>query len=104
MEGLKAHRRKTGWFFALVLASTIFFAHQVPTATAYDFSSTPAFKKSGTSQSGKTVTLDGKHLTIDDVVAVARFGAKVKLSNEARQRSLNAYYLLLEGAREGIPI
>ena len=35
---------------------------------------------------------------------MARYGAKVKLANDARQRSLNAYYLLLEGAREGIPI
>src|SRR5262249_39667216 len=29
---------------------------------------------------------------------------KVDLSQAARQRSLNAYYLLLEGSREGIPI
>jgi histidine ammonia-lyase len=104
MEDPKAHGRKTTWIVAVVLASIIFFALQVPIATAYDFSSAPAFKKSGNSQSGKTITLDGKHLTIDDVVAVARFGAKVKLADEARQRSLNAYYLLLEGAREGIPI
>jgi len=37
-------------------------------------------------------------------VAIARYGAKVQLSKAARQRSLNAYYLLLEGSREGIPI
>src|SRR5262245_36560828 len=45
---------------------------------------------------GKTVMLDGKHLTIAQVVSVARYGAKVQLTAAARQRSLNAYYLLLE--------
>ena len=48
--------------------------------------------------------LNGHNLTIDKLVAIARYGAKVDLSRAARQRSLNAYYLLLEGSREGIPI
>jgi histidine ammonia-lyase len=52
----------------------------------------------------QTVTLTGHNLTVDKVVAIARYGAKVRLSDNARQRSLNAYYLLLEGARENIPI
>lgn len=53
---------------------------------------------------GRTVTLDGKNLTLTKLVAIARYGAKVQLTHAARQRSLNAYYLLLEGSREGIPI
>ena len=53
---------------------------------------------------GKTVNLDGKHLAIDQLVSIARYGAKVQLTPAARQRSLNAYLLLLEGARENIPI
>ena len=53
---------------------------------------------------GQTYTLNGKNLTVDKLVAIARYGAKVDLSKAARQRSLNAYYLLLEGSREGIPI
>ena len=52
----------------------------------------------------QAVTLNGKNLTVDKVVAIARYGAKVQLTHAARQRSLNAYYLLLEGSREGIPI
>ena len=52
----------------------------------------------------RTYTLDGHNLTPDTLVAIARFGAQVQLSRAARQRSLNAYYLLLEGSREGIPI
>lgn len=51
-----------------------------------------------------TITLTGEDLTIDQVVAVARFGAKAQLSEQARQRSLEAYNLLLEGARQDIPI
>jgi len=53
---------------------------------------------------GKTITLDGKHFSIDQLVSVARYGAKVQLTPAARQRSLNAYLLLLEGARENVPI
>lgn len=53
---------------------------------------------------GKTVNLDGKHLAIDQLVSIARYGAKVQLTPAARQRSVNAYLLLLEGARENIPI
>lgn len=104
MNGAKLRRRRQARILAFALAGALLFAFNVSTASAYDLSAVPAFQKSGTSMSGKTITLDGKNLTIDQVVEVARYGAKVKLSNDARQRSLNAYYLLLEGAREGIPI
>jgi histidine ammonia-lyase len=55
-------------------------------------------------QSDRTVTLTGKRLTIEEVVAVARHGAKVRLSNAAKQRSLDAYNLLLDGAAQGLAI
>jgi histidine ammonia-lyase len=55
-------------------------------------------------KSGETVTLNGKNLTIEQVVDVARHGAQVRLTNAARQRSEDAYELLLEGARQDIPI
>ncbi|MQA78967.1 MAG: aromatic amino acid lyase [Streptosporangiales bacterium] len=51
-----------------------------------------------------TVTADGKRMSIGDIVDVARNGAKIRLTSGARQRSLNAYYLLLQGAREGVPV
>lgn len=51
-----------------------------------------------------TVAADGKHMSIGDIVDVARNGAKIRLTSGARQRSLNAYYLLLQGAREGVPV
>lgn len=52
----------------------------------------------------KTIVLTGHDLTIEQVIEVARFGAKVALSPEARQRSADAYGLLLEAAAEGVPV
>jgi histidine ammonia-lyase len=52
----------------------------------------------------ETIVLSGRDLTIDEVVKVARFGAKVSLTPEARQRSADAYGLLLEAAAEGISV
>lgn len=63
-----------------------------------------AYKPITPLDAGMTITLNGHNLTIDKLVEIARYGAKVNLAPAARQRSLNAYYLLLEGSREGIPI
>src|SRR5882672_654013 len=54
--------------------------------------------------SDKTVVLTGRDLTIDQVVQVARYGAKVALTSEARQRSADAHALLLEAAAEGVSV
>jgi histidine ammonia-lyase len=52
----------------------------------------------------RTITLTGHDLTVEQVIAVARCGAKVALSPEARRHEQDGYGLLLEGAAEGIPI
>jgi histidine ammonia-lyase len=52
----------------------------------------------------KTIVLTGHDLTIDEVVDVARHGARVALSPEARQRSSDAHDLLLEAAAEGVSV
>ncbi|HLW26051.1 MAG TPA: aromatic amino acid ammonia-lyase [Steroidobacteraceae bacterium] len=52
----------------------------------------------------ETVVLNGRDLSIDEVVKVARQGAPVDLSPEARQRSADAYGLLLEAAAEGVSV
>jgi histidine ammonia-lyase len=52
----------------------------------------------------QTVVLTGRDLSIDQVVQVARYGAKVALSAEARQRSADAHALLLEAAAEGVSV
>jgi len=51
-----------------------------------------------------TVTLTGRDLTIEQIVAVARYGAKVQLSPEAQQREADNYGLLLEATTEGVPV
>ncbi len=55
-------------------------------------------------QSDRTITLTGQDMTLEDVIAIARRGATVELSDEARQRAADAYGLLLQGAAEGVPI
>ncbi|MEP6546584.1 MAG: aromatic amino acid ammonia-lyase [Gammaproteobacteria bacterium] len=52
----------------------------------------------------KTVTLNGHDLTIEQIVMVARYGAKVELSADARQRQADSYGLLLEASAEGVPV
>jgi histidine ammonia-lyase len=52
----------------------------------------------------KTIVLTGRDLTVEQVVQVARYGAKVALSPEARQRSADAHALLLEAAAEGVSV
>jgi histidine ammonia-lyase len=52
----------------------------------------------------RTVILTGRDLTIEDIALVARSGAKVELSAEARQRQAANYGLLLEAAMEGVPV
>jgi len=52
----------------------------------------------------KTITLTGHDLTIEQVVDVARYGAKVQISPEAKQRQADNYGLLLEAAAEGIAV
>lgn len=91
---MRRSRRLTLATFAAVAAGAM--GGQLAVASAYN----PIVPLNA----GQTVSLDGKHLTADQVVSVARYGARVQLTPEARQRSLNAYYLLLEGARENMPI
>ena len=52
----------------------------------------------------QTITLTGHDLTIEEIVAIARYGAKVQLSPEAQQREADNYGLLLEATAEGIPV
>ena len=54
--------------------------------------------------SERTITLTGRDLTIEQIVEVARYGAKVALSAEARHTQAENFGLLLEAAAEGIPV
>ena len=52
----------------------------------------------------QTVTLNGHDLTIDQVALIARHGAHIALTPEARRRSADAHGLLLEAAAEGMSV
>lgn len=64
----------------------------------------PPYRPITPTRANETVVLTGRDLTLEDLVKVARDGARVALSPEARQRSADAYGLLLEAAAEGIPV
>ena len=89
-------RRVKAAIASLGVAAAVSLGVQVSAASAYN-PITPT-------DANQTVVLNGHNLTVAKLVAIARYGAKIQLSKSARQRSLNAYYLLLEGSREGIPI
>jgi histidine ammonia-lyase len=54
--------------------------------------------------SGTTITLNGKDMSIQDVVNIARHGAKVRVADEVFDSVEKNLELVLEGARQGIPI
>jgi histidine ammonia-lyase len=52
----------------------------------------------------KTITLTGNHMTIQDVVDIARYGAKVRIAKKHTDYMNRAYNLIIEAARQGIPV
>jgi histidine ammonia-lyase len=56
------------------------------------------------SKADETVTLTGHDLTIEQIVDVARYGAKIAIAPEAQKREADNYGLLLEASAEGIPV
>ena len=64
----------------------------------------PGYTPISPTSSERTVILTGRDLTIEQIVMVARYGAKIELSADARQREADNYGLLLEAAAEGIPV
>lgn len=56
------------------------------------------------SRAAESFALNGHELSIDQLVAIARDGARVSLSADAQRRQSDAYGLLLEASAEGIAI
>ena len=67
-------------------------------------SAQPAYIPIDYTESDRTITLTGQDMTIEDVILIARRGARVALTDEARQRAKDAHGLLMQGAAEGMPI
>jgi histidine ammonia-lyase len=55
-------------------------------------------------QADTTITLTGHDLTIAQFLQIARQGAKVQLSADARQQEADNYGMLLEAQAEGVPV
>src|SRR5271165_6468133 len=94
MSDVMTRRRRLGIMCSMAIAA---FAC-MPVLAAADYQPiTPA-------SPSKTVTLTGRDLTIEELVDVARLGAKVQLSPDAKQRQADNYGLLLEAAAEGVAV
>ena len=65
---------------------------------------TEAYRPITATMAGKTITLTGHELTIEQVIDIARHGAKVAISEEAMQRGADSFGLMLEAQHEGIAV
>jgi histidine ammonia-lyase len=86
-----------------VLPTTLALAASLGLATLPAFSG-QTYNPCDDTLGSQTVTLTGSDLTLEEIVAVARHGAKVQLSPEARQREADNYGLLLEATAEGVAV
>ena len=64
----------------------------------------PAYRPIARTMSSRTITLTGHDLTIEQLVEVARHGARVRVSPDALRRAQGSLGLMLQGALEGVPI
>ena len=55
-------------------------------------------------KANKTITLTGEDLTIQQLVDIARYGAKVKIAKSHSKYMNRAYSLIIEAARQGVPV
>ena len=65
---------------------------------------TEAYRPITATMASKTITLTGHDLTIEQVIDIARHGAKVAISEEAMQRGADSFGLMLEAQHEGIAV
>jgi histidine ammonia-lyase len=85
--------------FARVVALGLLCACAVHSAAASE-----AYRPITATLANRTITLTGHDLTIEQVVDIARHGAKVTISEEAMQRAADSFGLMLEAQHEGIAV
>ena len=93
------HRSRLA-FCAVVALSVSVFGLAAHAASA----PVPAYAAITPTMENKTITLTGHDLTIEQVIDIARHGAKVKLSEEAIERAEAGRGLLAQGDEEGMTI
>jgi histidine ammonia-lyase len=64
----------------------------------------PAYHPIDQTLTGTTIVLTGHDLSFDALMQIARHGARVRLSSEARQQEADNYGMLLEAQAEGVPV
>src|SRR6202166_1815511 len=74
------------------------------TCIAYSAAASEAYRPITATMANRTVTLTGHDLAIEQVVDIARHGAKVTISEEALQRGADSFGLMLEAQHEGIAV
>ena len=62
------------------------------------------FKSITPTLSSRTITLNGHQLTVDQLVQIARGGAKVQIAPEAKQRAADAFGLMIQAQAENIAV
>jgi len=94
-------RGRMRWL-GLVLGALVWLASAGPAALA----APPAlvYQPITPTLADRTITLTGQNMTVDEVVQIARHGAKIALSPGAIQRSEDGYGLLLQATAEGVPV
>src|SRR5580692_781101 len=65
---------------------------------------TEPYRPIAATMANETITLTGHDLTIEQLVDIARHGAKVTISEEAMQRGADSFGLMLEAQHEGIAV
>lgn len=90
--------------FAGAVASLCLVAATPAMAGANDAAAPLAYTPISYDATSETIALTGRDLTIEQLVRIARHGAKISLTAEARKRSADAYGLLLQAAAEGVSV
>src|SRR3984957_13993326 len=91
--------RERGIRFSLILPMALSCSCVVHSAVA-----TEAYRPIAATMASETITLTGHDLTIEEVVDIARHGAKVAISEEAMKRGADSFGLMLEAQHEGIAV
>ena len=55
-------------------------------------------------KAGETIVLDGHSLTIEQLVDVARSGARIEVAPDALERAAASYGLMLQAQAEGVTV
>ena len=101
-------KRRARWMLPCLLAASAAVSApplaQAQAALGEGASEAAAYHPITPTMRAKTIVLTGHDLTIDQVVDVARYGAKIEVAPEAKARMEDAYGLLLEGSTEGVAI